>query len=122
MVGRRAIGSGAQEAEHDEAVDAGAPGGLDDRPRAADVDGLVGLVADLAVDPGAMDDGVAARERVGEARVAGLQPMAGPARDDDDVVTGVAESGRKVRPDEPGAAGDRDPHQAGSRADRALRW
>ena len=68
VVARRAVRPGAQEAEHHDPRDAGGASGIDDGLGAADVDRVVGLVADLAVDPRAVDDGVAAREARRRAR------------------------------------------------------
>lgn len=61
----------------------------------------VGLVAELAVDAGAMDHGSAADERPVDVVV---------SADRDDLVTGAPKPIGNVSADEPGAAGDRDPH------------
>ena len=81
----RAVGSRAEEGHHDEAADPGGLGRADYRPGALDVDTLVRLTADFAIDAGAMDDRGASLECLGEGSSVGhLNP--GPPPNDDHLV------------------------------------
>jgi hypothetical protein len=62
VVRRTAVGSRPQEAEQDDLRNARAARSLDDMARALDVDTAIGLRAELAIDAGAVRDGVASLE------------------------------------------------------------
>ena len=72
---------------------------------------LVGLVADLAVDPGAVDDGFAASQRVGESLDTDIQSVSGAPRQDHRLMAARAQSIGEMPSDEAGPARDRDPHR-----------
>ena len=74
------------------------------------VDGVICLVADLAVDAGAVDDRVAALEGLGQAVGADVETVACPARQDHGLVARLRQPGSQVTADEPRAAGDGDAH------------
>jgi len=116
VVGRGAVRASAQETQNHDALHAGRACGFDDGLRGFDVDGFIGLVTELPVDPGAMDDRLASGHRLGEAVDAGVESMPGPTRQDHRLVTVHGEPVREMPPDEPGATGDDDPHVRSSRS------
>ena len=99
-----AVGSGPEEGHHDDASDAGCLCGVDHGPGAFDVDALVRLAADLTIDAGAMDDGLAALERLAECGGVG-DVDAGPPTDDHHLVAIGSKPGGEVAADEPRPAG-----------------
>ena len=72
-------------------LDAGRPSRFDDGLGASNVDRVVGLVADLAVDPRAVDDGVAALEGLGQTVRADVEAVPGPSRQDHGLVAVAGE-------------------------------
>ena len=101
MVRRAAIWPRPQKAQHHDLLDPGALCSFDDGLSAAHVHALVALIADLAVDSGAVRDRVAPFERSGE-RVNVVDVNAGATRDQHRVVKAFGE----VAPDETSAAGN----------------
>jgi len=105
VVAGAAVGTGAEEAHHDEASDTGAAGGFDDGGRPLHVHAAEGLVADLPVDPGAVGHGVAPDERCGQ-RIDVRDVRAGASGDHHGLLQAIGEGAT----DESTASGDGDLH------------
>ncbi len=109
VVRRAGARTGAQEAQQDDALHPGPPGGLEHGCGAVDVHALEGLVADLAVDARAVRHGLDPGERRGQGVDVVDRHSGAPGHHDD--VLGRVPLG-EVSSDEPRPTRDRDPHRS----------